>query len=418
MEQLFITGLRIEKVRHLKNITIPLSKDCRKHLIFTGCNGSGKTSVLDELAKNLNSIATAEEEVKEAGEMLRYYGEQLEALGRQGKKDGDTVLAEQNFAFWKNKLSGLCGGVFVEMNRQGGMRYAFDRGQFVLGYYKAERVFQAAVPKHIEKVELKDKYAITENTQKEFVKYLADRQVMAALAKNRGDTEKADKINAWFSGLEGLLKKIFDDESLQLIFDEETYNFTIKETNRDPFDFNTMSSGFMAVLDIISDLILKMEKVTGGTFVFDVPGIVLIDEIETHLHLEMQKNILGILTTVFPNIQFIASTHSPFILNSREDVVIYDLEKRLLVQDGLANVPYSGIVEGYFHASELSHDLEGKFARFKVLVGKKELSDDELEEVADLELYLDEIPDYLALDITTEYRRLKLEFENRGDIVW
>lgn len=269
-----------------------------------------------------------------------------------------------------------------------------------------------------EKVALKDNYAINENTQQEFVKYLADRQVTAALAKNRGDVEKADKINAWFLEFEKLLKKIFGDESLQLIFDEETYNFTIKQRNREPFDFNTMSSGFMAVLDVVSDLILKMGKITNGSFVFDVPGIVLIDEIETHLHLEMQKNILEILGTVFPNIQFIVSTHSPFILNSREDVVIYDLEKRLLVRDGLANVPYSGIVEGYFHASELSHELEEKFVRFKMLIHKKELSDDELEEIADLELYLDEIPDYLALDITTEYQRLKLEYEKREDIVW
>lgn len=40
---------------------------------------------------------------------------------------------------------------------------------------------------------------------------------------------------------------------------------------------------------------------------------------------------MKLLTTVFPNIQFIVSSHSPFILNSLDDVVIYDLEKHLLV---------------------------------------------------------------------------------------
>ena len=49
MRNIFITELDIEKVRHLKNITISLSQDKMKHLIFTGKNGSGKTSVLQIL---------------------------------------------------------------------------------------------------------------------------------------------------------------------------------------------------------------------------------------------------------------------------------------------------------------------------------------------------------------------------------
>ena len=46
MEQTFLTDIHIKKVRHLKNVTIPLDKEKRKHLILTGKNGSGKTSVL------------------------------------------------------------------------------------------------------------------------------------------------------------------------------------------------------------------------------------------------------------------------------------------------------------------------------------------------------------------------------------
>jgi len=49
MKQTFITDLQIKNVRHLKDIHIPLSKEKRKHLILTGKNGSGKTSVLNEI---------------------------------------------------------------------------------------------------------------------------------------------------------------------------------------------------------------------------------------------------------------------------------------------------------------------------------------------------------------------------------
>ena len=158
---------------------------------------------------------------------------------------------------------------------------------------------------------------------------------------------------------------------------------------------------------------LRMEKHTGRRFQYDLPGIVLIDEIETHLHLELQKKILELLTTVFPKIQFIVTTHSPFILNSLPDVVIYDLDQKTLVEHGLADVPYEGIVEGYFGANTMSDQFKKKFDLYKELTSKKNLTDDDFAEIAELEMYLDEIPDYLALGITTEYQKMKLDFANR-----
>lgn len=123
------------------------------------------------------------------------------------------------------------------------------------------------------------------------------------------------------------------------------------------------------------------------------------------------------MTTIFPNIQFIVSTHSPFILNSLENVVIYDLENHLLVEDGLTDVPYDGIVEGYFNVDKMSAMLREKYERYKMLVRKKNLSDEDIAEIAKLEMFLDEIPDYLALNISTEYKGLKLDFESREDLL-
>lgn len=91
---------------------------------------------------------------------------------------------------------------------------------------------------------------------------------------------------------------------------------------------------------------------------------------------------MPLLMTIFPNIQFIVTSHSPFILNNLKDAVIYDLENHVLVQEGLNNVPYDGIVEGYFNADKMSDNLKGKFERYKELVAKNTLSDDEMEEIA------------------------------------
>lgn len=58
MEQLFITNLKIKKVRHLKEVSIPLSEKQIKHLILTGKNGSGKTSLVEALAGYLENAFT------------------------------------------------------------------------------------------------------------------------------------------------------------------------------------------------------------------------------------------------------------------------------------------------------------------------------------------------------------------------
>lgn len=378
MERLYITKLTINKVRHLKNISIPLSENQIKHLILTGKNGSGKTSVVEALARYLDKIFTGERE----------------NAFRNCQKELDIKL--------NNKIESI-----PELA---------DKYHYILAYYDAARVFQAEQPRQIEKVKLQDYYGLTEFPRKEFVKYLLDLKMTEALARNNNKTEKADEIQTWFAKLEQLLKQIFDDKTVELEFDEETFEFHILQHGKEPFDFNTLSSGYQAVLDIILDIIMRMQNQTKRSFDFNLPGIVLIDEIETHLHLELQKNIMPFLTTIFPNIQFIVTSHSPFILNSIRNVVIYDLEKNLLVENGLDNVPYDGIVEGYFGADKLSDALKQKFEKYKILVKKKCLSDEELNEIAELELYLDDIPDYLALGVSTEYQELKLEFMNREDI--
>lgn len=416
MEQLFVSNIKINKVRHLNNINIALAKQERKHLIITGKNGSGKTSLLDAMAIFLNSITNSNDPM----EAMRYLEQDKQTLlFLENQEESGIKIREvkERISYYEKRIEESTAGVMLEMNGSlDDVLPEFKRGNFVAAYYRADRVFKAQVPKHVEKIELKKKYTIKETPREDFIKYLLDLKMTQALAVANERKEKAEKIKLWFVEFQNLLKKIFEDDSVILNFDEDTFKFYILMNGREAFEFNTLSSGYAAVLDIVVDLMIRMEKQTEKVFDFSVPGIVLIDEIETHLHLTLQKKIMDLLTTFFPNIQFIISTHSPFIINSIENTVIYDLEKHLLVKDGLSDVPYGGIVEGYFNADVMSKSLREKYERYKTLVRKVEITDDDFEEIADLELYLDEIPDYLALNITTEYQRLKVELRTREDI--
>ncbi len=116
---------------------------------------------------------------------------------------------------------------------------------------------------------------------------------------------------------------------------------------REPFRLvdNQLSDGFSSVLQLVSELLLRMEAVTAGSY--EVSGIVLIDEIETHLHIKLQKAILPFLTDFFPNIQFIVTTHSPFVLTSLNDAVVFDLESKSRWEN-MAPMSASTVVEEYF----------------------------------------------------------------------
>lgn len=416
VDRLFITKLDINQVRHLSGISIPFSENEMKHLILTGKNGSGKTSVVEAMAEYLRNVFRDEHFTDKKDWLLSCQSSKKSA--EQHGQDEQIILSlEKEINQLKEALKRSRNGLEIEFNQKTSSIFALQKKcHYILAYYQADRIFEVVQPKHIEKVSLRDDYGIGEFPRNEFVKYLLDLKMTEALARNSHKTEKADGIKTWFTEFEKLLKKIFEDESIKLEFDEDTFAFHILQQGKEPFDFNTLSRGYQAVLDIVLDIIMRMQNQTQRSFDFHVPGIVLVDEIDAHLHLELQKNIMPLLTTIFPNIQFIVTSHSPFILNSIRNAVIYDLENHLLVENGLDNVPYDGIVEGYFGADKLSDMLKEKFGQYKRLVKKENLSDDELNKLAELELYLDEIPDYLALGITTEYQRLKIEFMNREDM--
>ena len=77
-----------------------------------------------------------------------------------------------------------------------------------------------------------------------------------------------------------------------IIYINKKYAFKIIREGRESYGFNELSSGYSSIINIISDLILRMDKNRAGVerdYGFDTEGIVLIDEIETHLHIDLQK---------------------------------------------------------------------------------------------------------------------------------
>lgn len=416
MEQVYLKTLEILDVRNLQGISVELSETEKKHLVLTGKNGSGKTSVLSALAHHLQEMVT-DESFLNAKSLILFSEKKIKRKKENKTNEKELFETEKQLEFWQKKYSEGARGTQFSLNISLESMYTkFQKGEFLLAFYEAERSLKTTVVSHVEKVHLKEKYGVHETPRTEFNKFLADLKVTVALAESDNDREEADEIKVWFQKFEEMLQKLFEDPTLKLVFVRDTFTFELQSEKKPAFTFNTLSSGYAAVLDIVVDLILRMQQKVKRKFVFDMPGIVLIDEIETHLHLQLQRNIMPMLTTLFPKIQFILSTHSPFILNSLDEAVIYDLEQKLLVQEGMTHLSYQGIVDGYFGAKEMSDFIQEKFDRYKSLVQQKEISGEELVEIARLEVVLSEIPNFLSLDFATAFQRIKHGFDLREDV--
>ena len=74
-----------------------------------------------------------------------------------------------------------------------------------------------------------------------------------------------------------------------------------------------LSSGESAILTLFGEILLQADKVYKLTQLAEITGLVIIDEIDKHLHISLQKEVLPHLFALFPNVQFIVSSHSPFV---------------------------------------------------------------------------------------------------------
>lgn len=408
MERHYITKIRIYKLKHLENIDINLSEDGPKHLLLTGKNGVGKTTTLNAIKNWLRSIQSDSlSSVIIWQNQIKRLSDKLEVEFNEEKRIYIQSELEERYSYINsmscNELNLTFSG---EENNLGSI---YKHGKFILAYYGATRQTNVEIPKGAEKVKLKETYSLDENPSRIFVKYLVDLKTQQSFARNENELEVVENIDAWFTRLENALKTILDDESIKLKFDYKNYDFKILQEGREPYALSELSDGYSSIINIISDLILRMDKNRASeerNYVFDTEGIVLIDELETHLHIELQKKILPFLTEFFPRIQFIVTTHSPFVLNSIDHAVIYDLEKKIRLEN-LSNYSYDGIVEGYFEVDSYSKELKEKIEEYRSLAFRKDLNEEESARRAELRIEFKNVSGDLAKQLKSEFNEIE-----------
>ena len=403
----YLKSIHVNELYHLKNFDIEVCRgEEKKHLIITGPNGTGKTILLKSVLASLEKIVQDKNlNLKALPKNVRIFQEQIQ----RDKEANDIVSLRRNEEVLHNyekQLKEFTKEVVLDISSYEDVARNFSEKKFIVASYDDVRRSHFVAVKNPEKPILS--YSVKDNKVDQFLKFMVDLKIQQALANNEKQFKDANIIGEWFDSFENILKKLFNDSSLHLNFDYKTYIFTICEQGKLPYEFTQLSAGYSAALDIITDLMLKMQNSGQPVRAYDVEGIVLIDEIETHLHLALQKQILPLLIGLFPKIQFIVTTHSPFILNSVSNVTVYDLKRKTSIDD-LTDYSYETLAEGYFGIETESGELRDRLRQIEELLAKKEKDATDDEKLNYLIEDLMKVPDAVAPEIKTRLSERLIE---------
>lgn len=151
------------------------------------------------------------------------------------------------------------------------------------------------------------------------------------------------------------MKFMQDRETISISYDKRTEELVYSD-GEEMLPIRLLSSGYRNLLGMVFDIAYRMavlnpdllENITEKT-----PGIVLIDEIDLHLHPNWQWRVVDALKNTFPKVQFIATTHSPIIIASCKEERLISLQLEDVFLDKPSEIVPGKTVKGWMVDSVL-----------------------------------------------------------------
>jgi predicted ATP-binding protein involved in virulence len=304
--------------------------------VLIGNNGAGKTTVLDALAIMLNTyfqgsgLATGGGSIKPADARFILTQKQGQVFREQKQDVALEVMAHiQNEPLsWRREMGDRGGKAKVLVRLGTEARSQIKAGASpdlpLLLYYGAGRLWNLHDDVEAEKPSSQlDAYRYCldpKSDQKAFEKWFK-KLAYTELQKRTTIPAVAAVKNAVLACIPGAQDFFHDTEYDQL---------TIHLKKEGLMPFNSLSDGYRNMVGMVADIAHRASRLNphhGTEAALKTAGVVLIDEMDLHLHPKWQRRVVLDLQRAFPQLQFIATTHSPFILQSLEPGEVIDLDK-------------------------------------------------------------------------------------------
>lgn len=181
-----------------------------------------------------------------------------------------------------------------------------------------------------------------------------------------------------FSQLPVILKKITGKDYGNFQISRTPYRRLLSSTVG---SVNNFSQGELDLIVTIASIMERQLFINNNSSkkvesFLEVPGIVIIDEVDLHLHPKAQEAYLKILTDTFSNIQFIITTHSPFVIRGLPPKsLVVQLPTGNLIDKDFSAMDIDSISSHIFNLSgRFKDNIEDDLERFRVLITEKNLN--------------------------------------------
>ena len=155
------------------------------------------------------------------------------------------------------------------------------------------------------------------------IKFFLDLYYTETLSAIQHNTT-SDALNA----VNEAVKKCIDCDDLMFDIKQQEL-LLIQSKSHERMPFHMLSDGVRSVLAMVMEIAFRcylLNPHLGKEAAMLTTGVILIDEIDLHLHPEWQKKVINDLRNAFPNIQFIVTTHAPLVIGSLTDGKIFSIK--------------------------------------------------------------------------------------------
>jgi energy-coupling factor transporter ATP-binding protein EcfA2 len=341
---MYIHKVSLRNIRGFEALDFELARSDGKYsswTVFTGDNGSGKSTLLKAIAVGLvgkdtaRSLqlsfhrwirdGTAQEESSIQLEIVRC--EEDDALTDPGQKPSDhfpAKIAFENGSKETTLRKAKPSGKYQKYSTPERTIWSLDAdGWFSCSYGPFRRVFGASPEATRQMVAPATERFVT--MFQEAASLAEVDQWMRLLKHKELENKDADREQL------ALVLELLRDDLMpnRITVDRvDSDGLWLKDRNGVQLAWGEMSDGYRAAAALLGDIVRHLigtyglegltEKTTDGKTVIKRSGVVLIDEIDAHLHPEWQREIGFWLKRHFPNIQFLVTTHSPIICQAAD----------------------------------------------------------------------------------------------------
>lgn len=347
-----INRLRLINFRCFQDYELTLSD---RFTLLIGDNGSGKTAALESVSSAVGAflIAIPEIDTSDTQHISRDdIPYNLQSMGQISTKE---IVSDPTFI----KVNGIINNEVTEWTRYKDIKafHEYDASQInysnkiisltenlikqttdprtlfpVIGYYGTGRLWKKINNKELETLSPDSRLAGYRNCLnpasdlEQLFRWFKTQEIIALQKQEIRHTLEAVR-SAIVEMIPDAKRAWWDFE-----WDEMFIEATIQDKTQ-TIPFHLLSDGYRNMIGMVADIAYRMATLNPqleADVIKQTEGIVLIDEIDLHLHPKWQREVVGRLLKTFPKVQFVASSHSPFIIQSlygREDCLLWDLEK-------------------------------------------------------------------------------------------